>query len=588
MTDYCWPARMEPAGPSDAAESPDPTRGLDQPIRHRRIRAPREDRSVLFDPPGDQATKLFHANRQLLASYDAPSENSNSQIASSGPLLARIAREARAALIEHAAQYTAAYRDTSGIDLSPDAPIVLSGHQPTLFHPGVWLKNFALSSIGQLTGSVAINLVVDNDTLRSAAVNIPARVDHQPTLQSIAIDNPSREIPYEERPIADRTLFNSFSARLSQSLAAVMPEQARTAIVDKLWPYALAAADRRTDGANHPPLLGQVLAEARHRLELDYGLATLELPLSEVAQLDAFRQFSLVILAQLASFQNHYNSALAEYRQANRVRSRSHPVPDLASENDWLEAPFWIWTCASPQRRRLFVRTTATQLEITDRASLHETLPAINEANLAPTISAWQALEARGIKIRPRALITTMFARLCLSDLFLHGIGGAKYDELTDAIIRRFWKVQPPAYFTLTATIRLPVERPDVSREEIAHLKSLARELRFHGERFVFASDRDQGELAPELLAAADAKRKLLRDGFSPGNKRDWQHAIERANLTLATGLAPRAKQFADELQVRSRELKHAESWGSREFSIVNFPEGILTEVLLDFCKRLS
>ena len=117
MTDYCWPARMEPAGPSDAAESPDPTRGLDPPIRHRRIRAPREDRSVLFDPPGDQATKLLRANRQLLASYDAPSENSNSQNASSGPLLARIAREARAALIEHAAQYTAAYRDTSVIDL---------------------------------------------------------------------------------------------------------------------------------------------------------------------------------------------------------------------------------------------------------------------------------------------------------------------------------------------------------------------------------------------------------------------------------------------------------------------------------------
>ena len=48
--------------------------------------------------------------------------------------------------------------------------------------------------------------------------------------------------------------------------------------------------------------------------------------------------------------------------------------------------------------------------------------------------------------LRPRALTLTLFARLCLGDFFIHGIGGGKYDEVTDAIIRDYFGVEPPAY----------------------------------------------------------------------------------------------------------------------------------------------
>ena len=45
--------------------------------------------------------------------------------------------------------------------------------------------------------------------------------------------------------------------------------------------------------------------------------------------------------------------------------------------------------------------------------------------------SPYAGLQTRGIKLRSRALTTTMFVRLFLADAFLHGIGGAKYDEVT-------------------------------------------------------------------------------------------------------------------------------------------------------------
>src|SRR5204863_8134293 len=110
------------------------------------------------------------------------------------------------------------------------------------------------------------------------------------------------------------------------------------------------------------------------------------------------------------------------------------------------------------------------------------------------------AAESRGIKLRPRALITTMYARLVLSDLFIHGIGGAKYDELTDFIIRRFFGIEPPAYVTATATFRLPIERPNVSLDDVRQNARRIRELRYRPESFL---------RNPLVLQAADLSPKL-------------------------------------------------------------------------------
>jgi len=53
--------------------------------------------------------------------------------------------------------------------------------------------------------------------------------------------------------------------------------------------------------------------------------------------------------------------------------------------------------------------------------------------------------------------LTTLFARLCLAEAFLHGLGGGLYDRLTDDIIRRFFGVEPPGFVILTATCLLPL-----------------------------------------------------------------------------------------------------------------------------------
>ena len=73
-------------------------------------------------------------------------------------------------------------------------------------------------------------------------------------------------------------------------------------------------------------------------------------------------------------------------------------------------------------------------------------------------VADWMQLAIDGVLLRPRALITTMFARLVISDLFMHGIwDGGKYDQMTDAIIREILRYTAPPMVVATATLRLPL-----------------------------------------------------------------------------------------------------------------------------------
>src|SRR5258708_32291860 len=98
-------------------------------------------------------------------------------------------------------------------------------------------------------------------------------------------------------------------------------------------------------------------------------------------------------------------------------------------------------------------RTTSQGIELRVGGDGWPTL----SADPGQAVQQWQSMDGSGYKLRSRALTTTLFARLCLSDLFIHGIGGAKYDELTDEIVRRFYGFEPPWYMVLSATLLLPL-----------------------------------------------------------------------------------------------------------------------------------
>jgi hypothetical protein len=525
------------------------------PIEYRPMHAPREDRSALIEPPLVDSGRLVeeNLNRRRNWSYDLQ-----------GRQLAQIAGQARREMLREARRWTSSYRDVPAPACGETERVFLAGHQPQLFHPGVWFKNFALDWLARTHAGIAVNLVVDSDTMKSNTLPVPGGSREEPRVASIPFDLPGPAMPYEERRILDRSLFADFGRRAMAEIAPLLPDP----LLEQYWPLAV---DRARQAEN----LGACLAQSRHFLEGSWGLGTLEVPQSRVCQSESFAWLLAHVVAQLPRFRQCYNEAVQEYRRVNGIRNAAHPVPDLAADGEWLEAPFWIWTPRDPVRRPLYASRQGNEIRIGDRNRLQFALPLEPEGLAGPAATRLMELSGRGVKIRSRALMTTLWARVALGDLFLHGIGGAKYDQVTDAVIARFFGLEPPGFMVLSATLHLPIDRRRAELPGEAWIDHRLRELEFHPERYL------EGVSGPgEFAALVAEKEHWIQTPPTPENARDRYLALRRINSSLQPWVAGQRERLARQRRASAMaaQVERILSW--REYAFCLYPAQPLREFL--------
>ena len=175
---------------------------------HRRFEAPAGDGEVLAAPDFGAVPGLVEANRRLL---------DRSDVIVGGLPLRELRALARREVLDAAREYTSSSGQSPPVatgGLAADAPLLLAGHQPELSHPGVWVKHFALNGLARRLGGTSLNLVVDNDTLKTPSLRFPVFHDHDPGsvhLQSVPFDKLDGETPYEDRSVLDPELFRTFA-----------------------------------------------------------------------------------------------------------------------------------------------------------------------------------------------------------------------------------------------------------------------------------------------------------------------------------------------------------------------------------------
>ena len=470
----------------------------------------------------------------------------------------RLRDQVRRRLIRDAIRYTSVYREVPPAaraiaDNRPLPPIVLAGHQPTLFHPGVWFKNFALDRIARQHNALAINLVVDNDVASGVSVRVPQENFETGQMRSVpvAYDVAGGGVPFEQTAIADRDFFESFATRLSAAAIGLVDQPS----VNQLWPHAVAAVNRCDIAAC-------AIAQARHGLESSMGLQTLELPIGVVARDVGFARFTLELLDDLPRFLEIYNRWTDHYRREHGIRSSAHPVPNLQVDGDWMECPLWVYGDDAPSRRGVWVRRDGDRLELSDRAGCSMTL---DSSDLDAAAEVWTDQLSNDFKVRPRALLTTMYARWILGDLFLHGIGGGKYDQLGDKIAGEFFGVDPPPYLVISATVQLPGLEPTDHAGRIRTLRRAQRDCRYQPERIDHSWSDDHRRLI-------DRKRELLAAIAPQQDRAVWHRELDEINRTLFDALADRRAEIASRL--RSEHLTAASDrlLASREHSFCLYP----------------
>lgn len=539
----------------------------------RRWTAPREDQSVLIDPPlGDWST-LLASNRERGLEIDWDVQ---------GRPFRELRRTLRAEATRLAADYTGS---TLGLSLpesclraESDSPIVVSGHQPEWFHPGVWAKNFALASAARSLEAIPLQLIVDNDLCQRTSILVPCRDGEQVRFEAVPFDN-GQVAPWEEQTVESPDLAKSFAERVT----AVLEPWTIRPLLSSVWPETRECLERIGRWVD-------ALTQARARVERRWGAGTLELPLSQLCELDEFRWFACFLLARLPDLTSAYNRIVADYRGAYRIRNPTHPVPDLAREGDWFEAPFRVWRAGHRHRERLFARQLPHGLELRGGHEPIGTIPLTPNRSACCAVEALRSLSRQGWRLRSRALTTTWFARLFLADLFIHGIGGSHYDEMTDRLMTEWLGVPRLPHATVTATVRLPLERGEpVASESDGDLRWLLNDTRSNPQRHLTEID----ESARDLMAARERLVAEQHEIESWPRARRLAPAQRRRNveryrqlLDINDRLSRLLQPLRDHLEEQrrlAREQAQAERiLNSREAAWCLFPE----ETLRSFYSR--
>jgi len=485
------------------------------------IRIPREHQEVFCLPGPAELVSLVEDSAAHIGRCDPDLP---------GTSFAEARREARRAVLGIAAAHSAVSGSASAP--SGDRPIVMTGHQTEFFHPGVWIKNFLAGRLAQRAGATALSLLLDSDAATHTAFRVPVESDYLARCETFTFADPQPAMPYELAPV-DGT-------RVGRVLAEIEEAVAGTPMAKPVRDFVVAA-----NGAlSRSRSFAEFAAGARRRLESAWDLDNLEFPVSEACRTPAFARFLVWIACSCDRFRETHNEHVGAYRRANRIRTTAHPVPDLARAGEACELPFWV--IRGGRRRRVWTEGTGASQRLTDG---EETLAVFGTDPAGGLADAM----ARGLEVRPRAITNTMFFRLFVADVFIHGIGGARYDTITDSIIRDFAGCEPPPFVVVSATAFLPFEGRPVTRKEILETRQRIRDTYWNAQRFLDDGARGGGEVG-ELLAEKRALLDAMREATAAERRSSYER-IQAITARLGRESAP-ARQV---LQERLEELERLE-----------------------------
>jgi hypothetical protein len=484
---------------------------------------------VLARPPRDTWAQLTRENAAAAGTWD---------FSLCGTPVADIRRQARADAIRRARDFSA--RLGSPVRAVPDEPdlIVVTGHQPELYHPGVWVKDFWLQRLGEETGAAAIDLVVDSDGFDTVEVHSPClRPDVRVCRAYLAVG--TTDTCYACTPVPTGDAIDDFCTAAAEHLST-LPAPAIARHFDRFCECLRSAAN---DARN----IAELITFARRRYEAAAGTDYLELPVTSLGASAPFAALLAHLALDARAFADAYNGALAEYRERTGTRNTAQPFPDLRVEGDLVELP--VWHLEAARRATVWARTGTSPALIVDGHVVCE---------LGTCADAPAAVAASGLHAAPKALALTMFTRVFVADFFIHGVGGGRYDEVTDDVIRRYFGVEPPTFAVASMTEYLPLGAHVVRDEEIEAAAMALNRLKHNPDQMLDEVEFDTAAEHARAVALAEEKAGLVTAIAVPGaDKKALGARIRVVNEALATMLEPFERQMRDEL-AQLRQLQEA------------------------------
>ena len=454
-------------------------------------------------------------------------------------------------------ELAAGYMESLGLpvpEIRKDAELVIAGHQPLFFHPGIIYK-YVLIAKGASSGMTPLFISVDTDLCDGFPVKLPCyRQEDDKYSRVVHMMLPSARAEFYQNAVLDNDSLRAFCKSAEKEISSLPGN-----------PFKYGQDFLKRELVKPlPEKMRDAMVTLRGRYEPKWAASVFELPLSILCETKEFYEFAFDMLSKADEVRELFNATLTDYRKEHHLRSKANPFPNLAEKEDGAsETLFWVVDKSG--RQPLFVKK-----ERGGKISIHG--KSISAANPDELMSLCRE---NSICLWPRAVALSLMLRIFIGDLFVHGIGGEHYDRITDRLIPELYGIKPPLFVTASYTPAVPgMEDPEPA---LITLRAKLREIKYHPEHYL--------DKTPEIEAMFAEKQKLVSAIKVPGaDKKSLSNKIKEINGKLSVELAAKTAKFTDGIKKSEAELSRYQTIADRELPYFLYPpeifdaKGILKE----------
>ena len=323
------------------------------------------------------------------------------------------------------------------LNLPKNQPIIMTGHQPIIYYPGIFIKLILADTIAKHINGKAYYLVLDNDVEKvdwkfiwfENQTYFKQHIvlsNHKDILLNQIINNDKKkQLIYFLKEWMLR-LYHIFDP-------SIVPN-----IKDTLE-YCINILEKKNlSVAKLSVLINEYLMN-------QLNIQVKPIFVSDLVKTQSFREILQQIKLEHQRFREIYNQKLDEFRKIHHIKNPHYPFSNL-KEN---ELPFW--------KSDGYLRKTLT---IED--------------------------DINKFYVFPKAIALSICIRIFLSDLMIHGTGGGFYDLLSEEILKEFFMEELSPHIVSTATIPiLPKASIPLYSESKDNILKKLRKWKFNPEIFL-------------------------------------------------------------------------------------------------------
>jgi len=390
------------------------------------------------------------------------------------------------------------------LGLAADKPIIATGHQSLLWHPGILVKYLLVDALAKRHDFAAANLVVDQHAGDYASFEVPVkRVDGSLAVRKLRLANVRTDEPMcRHEPFSP----GAAPAHLPVALPHIQSG------IERIF----AACRAHRDSPNAAIQMARALADLM-KPWVD--------PMPNVTATDLVEtSLARAIMRRMAD--NPHRCAESYNRAVAAVPSAG--IGPLLIRDDYVELPLWR------------IRADGRPM----RAYDNDVQCVVEGDPDAPMLL-------------PRALFMTALVRLGMCDLFVHGTGGANYDRAMELWIKDWLGLSSAPIAVATATLRLDLAPPSQGERLDIEVETHAARRAWHNPEAAGLDGNSPGPIKHGLLTRigqapprSDARRRQF---FAMHEELKSLRDQHRDEVSSATARVEKARRQGLDLPIAER-----------------------------------